>query len=232
MSLHLAAEPGSIAPSVVLPGDPLRARHIAQTLLRDASCVNERRGALGYTGLYADRRVTVQSTGMGMPSMSIYAHELMVDYGVRRLVRMGTCGSVQPGMKLGDLVLAQCASTDSAMNRRLFRGDFAAAADFALLQAAWERARAKGLTVHVGNVLTSDSFYGEDGALAPWDRYGVLAVEMETSALYTLAARHGAAALAILTVSDIVGSHEAMSGEERERSLVPMAKLALELAAL
>jgi purine-nucleoside phosphorylase len=234
MSLHLDALPDSIAPFVVLPGDPLRARRIAEGLLQQAAPVNQRRAAYGFTGLFDGRRVSVQATGMGMPSMAIYAQELIVGYGVRRLVRIGTCGSLQPGMKIGDLVLAVAASTDSGMNRRTFAGaDFAAAADFALLRLAHDKARASGLRVHVGTVVTSDAFYGPEGAWNVFADHGALAVEMETSALYTVAARHRVAALSILTVSDyILGgtAGEIMHPDDRERSLTPMARLGLEVA--
>jgi purine-nucleoside phosphorylase len=232
MSVHLQASPGDYAEAILLPGDPLRARRIAEALLTEPALVNERRGAYGFTGTFHDRRVSIQSTGMGMPSMAIYAEELIAEYGARCLLRIGTCGAMQPGMKLGDLVLAMAASTDSGMNKRVFSGmDFAAAADFGLLQQAWQIAQQKGLRAHVGTVVTSDAFYAPESALKVWADHGVLAAEMETNALYTLAARHKVAALAILTVSDVIGGTELMHPDDRERSLLPMAELALEVAA-
>lgn len=232
MSLHLDAAPGSYAPALLLPGDPLRAQRIADGLLQGAQRVNERRAAYGFTGSYGGKPVSIQSTGMGMPSMSIYATELVVDYGARFLLRIGTCGALHPGLKVGDLILATAASTDSAMNRRTFGGaDFAPAADFGLLRLAWDKAQARGLQVRVGTVVTSDDFYGPAESMAVWSEHGVLAVEMETSALYTVAARHRVAALSILTVSDVIGGTAIMHPDDRERSLTPMAELALEVAA-
>jgi len=233
MSLHLDAAPGSFSSGVVLPGDPLRAKVVAEQLLTEVSCVNQRRGALGYTGLLRGRRVSIQATGMGMPSIAIYAQELIVDYGVRRLVRLGTCGAIRPELKVGDVVLAMGASTDSSMNRRVFEGmDYAPVADFLLLHRAWELASEQRLPVHVGTVVTSDTFYSSPDSWRVWAEHGVLAAEMETSALYTVAARHAVGALSILTVSDVIGSREqVMPPEERERALLPAAALALELAA-
>ncbi|MGI5861349.1 MAG: purine-nucleoside phosphorylase [Myxococcales bacterium] len=232
MSLHLDAAPGSYAPALLLPGDPKRARRIADALLQGAKCVNERRAAYGFTGTYGGKQVSIQSTGMGNPSMAIYATELVVDYGARFLLRIGTCGALRPELKVGDLVLATAASTDSGMNRRTFGGaDFAPAADFGLLRLTWDKAQARGLEVRVGPVLTSDDFYAPAESARVWADHGVLAVEMETNALYTVAARHGVAALSILTVSDVVGGTAIMDPDDRERSLMPMAELALEVAA-
>ena len=230
MTVHLEAKPGDIAETVLLPGDPLRAQAIADKL-DDAVCTNRVRGMLGFTGTFEGVRVSVQGTGMGLPSLSIYAHELMVAYGVKRLIRVGTCGAMQPNLKLGDVILAMTASTDSNLNRRKVDGlDFAPCASFALLQAAVEAAAAQQLTVHVGGVFSSDAFYDETEAWKRLAVYGTLAAEMETSALYTLAAKHGAQALAILTVSDLIASGEAMAAEDREKRCTAMIDVALKVA--
>jgi purine-nucleoside phosphorylase len=233
MSVHLEAKPGDIAPVVLLPGDPLRAQHIADNFLDDAVRYNQVRGAFGFTGTYHGKRLSVQSTGMGSPSISIYAHELLKDHGAKVLLRVGTCGALQEGLALRDLVLALSASTDSAMNRAAFGAmDFAPTADFELLRRAHELATQRGLTVRTGSVLTSDTFYPEDKEWWQlWARHGVLAAEMESAALYTLAARHGARALSLLTVSDHVVKGERLTAEERQGSLTPMIELALELGA-
>ncbi len=230
MTPHLEAESGAIADRVLLPGDPLRARHIAQTYLDDPVCYNEVRGMLGFTGTYKGKRVSVQGTGMGVPSISIYAHELMAVYGVKRAMRVGTCGAFGDHVRLRDVILAMSACTDSAVNRLRFGGmDYAPTADGALLLAAWERARAAGLAVHVGPVLTSDTFYADDPeSWRLWARYGVLAVEMETAALYTLAAGFGVQALSVLTVSDHLGRGEQATPAERQTSFGAMMELALE----
>ena len=230
MSIHLEARPGEIAPLVLLPGDPLRAQFIAERFLDDAVCHNRVRNALGFTGQYRGVRVSVQSTGMGMPSAAIYIHELLVEYGARVLVRIGTCGAMRAHVRTRDLILAQAAATDSAMFRDAFGGaSFAPAASFDLLQRAHALASAQGAAVHVGTVLTSDTFYRDGAWWEPWAAHGVLAAEMETAALYTLAARHHARALSILTVSDniIDGTHA--SAEERQTGFGAMAELALAL---
>jgi purine-nucleoside phosphorylase len=233
MSVHLAAKPGDYSPVVLLPGDPLRARLIAERFLSDSRCVNEVRGALGFTGLFGGKRLSVQATGMGMPSASIYLHELLADHGARVLIRVGTCGAIQERIHLRDLVLAMSASTDSAMNRRAFAdASFAPTADFELLLAAHQSAGRRGMRAFCGNVLSSDDFYVEDPAWwKVWARHGVLAAEMETAALYTLAARAGARALSILTVSDHIASGERTSSEDRQSSFLVMIELALEIAA-
>ena len=204
MSNHIAAQADQIAQSILLPGDPLRAKFIAESLLEDAFCFNKVRGMLGYTGTYQGKRVSVMGTGMGMPSHAIYVTELLQDYGVQTLVRVGTCVAFQAELKIGDIVLAMTASTNSHINRLRFDGcDFAPAADFELLLAAYQAAQAKGIPVRVGGILSNDTFYDDDPqAWHKWRDYGVLAVEMEANALYTLAAKFHARALAILTVSD------------------------------
>ncbi|HEY4240308.1 MAG TPA: purine-nucleoside phosphorylase [Kofleriaceae bacterium] len=235
MSIHLEARPGEIAPIVLLPGDPLRAQFIAETFLDDVECHNRVRNALGFTGTFRGTRMSVQSTGMGMPSCAIYVHELLASYGVRTLIRIGTCGSIRADLAPRDVVLVQAASTDSAMFRATFgHATFAPAANFALLARAHARAETLGLPTRVGTVLTSDTFYPSEHALAtwwsPWAEHGVLAAEMETAALYTLAARRGAHALAILTVSDNLVTGEQTTAEERQTSFRDMITLALETA--
>lgn len=231
MSVHIEAQAGAIAPVVLLPGDPLRAKALAERFLQDACCHNQVRGALGYTGMYRGKRLSVQSTGMGMPSHSIYVHELVHDYGARVLIRVGTCGALQEAIGLRDIVIAMSASTDSGMIRARFGGlSFAPSADFGLLRAAWEIATRRGLRSHVGSVLTSDTFYAHDPDWwKVWARHGVLAAEMETAALYTLAASAGARALSILTVSDHVVHDQRTTAAERQSSFLEMIEVALEL---
>lgn len=231
MSNHISAKPGQIAQSILLPGDPLRAKFIAESLLEDAFCFNEVRGMLGYTGSYQGKRVSVMGTGMGMPSHAIYVTELLQDYGAQTLVRVGTCGAFQAELKIGDIVLAMTASTNSHINRLRFDGcDFAPAADFELLLAAYQAAQAKGIPVRVGGILSNDTFYDDDPqAWHKWRDYGVLAVEMEANALYTLAAKFHARALAILTVSDSLVNLEFASHAQRERGFLQMAELALQV---
>lgn len=229
MSTHIGAAPGDIAETVLLPGDPLRAEWIAKTYLDDATCYSRVRNMLGFTGSYNGRPVSVQGTGMGQPSLAIYVHELLNDYGARTLVRVGSCGSLVAGVKLRDVVVAMTACSDSAMNRLRFEGiDYAPAADFGLLRRTVDAAEAAGVPVHVGPIMSGDSFYSDRPELTRrLAEYGVLAVEMETSALYTLAAKHGARALAICTVSDSLVTGEQLSADERERSFAAMAELAL-----
>lgn len=231
MSPHLEAVPGDIAPVVLLPGDPLRAQFIAERFLDGAVRHNQVRNALGYTGEYRGTRISVQSTGMGMPSCSIYAHELLETYGARVLIRVGTCGALHDGLRVRDVILAMSAATDSAMNRIRFGGmDFAPTADFELLRRAHELAAGRGLPVRAGSVLSTDAFYPDDDDWWKiWARHGVLAAEMETAALYTLAARFGARALAVLTVSDHIVTGEHSSADERQTGFGEMAELALEL---
>lgn len=232
MSVHLEARPGDIAPIVLLPGDPLRAQFIADKFLVDSVCHNRVRNALGFTGTYKGVRVSVQSTGMGMPSAAIYVRELLDQYGVRVLVRIGTCGSIRADVPTRDLVLAQAASTDSAMFGNTFKGaSFAATASFELLRRAHALATEWGKPVHVGSVLTSDTFYPDENIVAtwwnPWAEHGVLAAEMETAAVYTIAARRRAKALSILTVSDNLVTGEQTTAEERQTGFGDMAQLAL-----
>ncbi len=231
MSIHISATPGDIAPFVMLPGDPLRARHVAETYFEDSQCTNEVRGMVGFTGTYQGKPVSIQGTGMGVPSIAIYVTELIREYGVKTLIRVGTCGAFQPDMALGDVILAQAACTDSNINQIRFGGrDFAPCADFGLLQAAWQEARNRGLNVKVGPVLTSDSFYQDvEDPWGIWRRHGVLAIEMESTALYTIAAAHGVRAMSVLTVSDQLCTGERSSAEERQTQFMNMVEIALSL---
>jgi purine-nucleoside phosphorylase len=232
VSIHIGAEQGQIAPTVLLPGDPLRAKHIAETMLEDVVCYNEVRGMLGYTGRYGDKRISVMGSGMGMPTLSIYVNELVTEYQVRTLIRVGTCGALQPHLKVGDVVLAMTASTDSHINKLRFGGmDFAPAASFDLLLKAYEVAKKRGIRVHVGGIFSSDTFYGDDPEWwKKWAAYGVLVCEMETNGLYTLAAKFKVDALSVLTVSDSLVTGEAATAEQRERDFPQMAKIALEIS--
>ena len=231
MSIHIGAKPSDIAPSILLPGDPLRAKFIAETLLEGATCFNEVRGMLGFTGTYQGKRVSVMGTGMGIPSHSIYVNELISEYGVKTLVRVGTCGGLQSNLEIGDIVLAMSASTDSHINRLRFEGmDFAPTASFDLLLKAYEAAKVGGFNVRVGNILTSDTFYHDDpDSWRIWAAFGVLVVEMETTGLYTLAAKYGVDALSILTVSDSLISGAKAISEQREKTFTQMVELALEI---
>lgn len=229
MSTHIGAAPGEIAETVLLPGDPLRAQWIAETYLDDPTCYTTVRNMLGFTGTYQGHRISVQGTGMGQPSLAIYAHELMAEYGARTLVRVGSCGSLAAHVNIRDVVIAMTACTDSAMNRLRFEGlDYAPAADYGLLRRAADAAEAAGVPIHVGSIMSGDSFYTDRPELTKrLAEYGVLAIEMEASALYTLAAKHGARALAICTVSDSLVTGEHTSAEERERTFGDMVELAL-----
>ncbi len=230
MSTHIGAAAGEVAETVLIPGDPLRARWIAQTYLDDVRCYSEVRGMLGFTGRYGDTPVSVQGSGMGMPSLAVYVSELLSSFGVRTLVRVGSCGALSEDLALRDIVVAMSACTDSAMNSRRFQGiDFAPTADFGLLRRCVELAEARGLTPHVGPIASWDAFYSDrPELLMQLAGYGVLAVEMETAALYTLAARHRARALTVCTVSDSLPTGAATTAAERERTFAAMAELALD----
>ena len=237
MSTHIGARPGDIAPTVLMPGDPLRAKWIADTFLDDAKCYNEVRGMYGYTGTWRGERVSVQGSGMGQPSLAIYANELFDQYDVRTIIRVGSCGALTPKLALRDLIIASGACTDSSMNRIIFEGlDYAPVADFGLLRAAYDASiRAQqgpeSRAVHVGLIFSSDSFYAARPELTQrMVDYGVLAVEMEASALYTLAAKYDRRALAICTVSDHVVTGEETSSQEREQTFGPMVEIALTAA--
>lgn len=232
MSTHIGAEPGQIAPYVLMPGDPLRAKWIAETFLKDAECYSEVRGMLGFTGRYGSERISVQGSGMGLPSFSIYATELFEEYDVQAVVRVGSCGALAEELNVRDIVIASGACTDSSMNRIRFEGlDYAPVADFGLLRSAYDAATARSLDVntHVGLILSSDSFYNPRPELtARMVDYGVLAVEMEASALYTLAAKFKRRALAICTVADHVVTGEQTTSQERERTFGDMVEVALD----
>lgn len=232
MSTHIGAEPGQIAPTVLLPGDPLRAKWIAETFLDDVECYSEVRGMLGFTGTWQGQPVSVQGSGMGQPSMAIYVNELLREYDVSTIIRVGSCGALTEKVAVRDLVLATGACTDSSMNRIRFQGlDYAPVADFGLLRAAWDAASSLSVGVHAGLIVSSDSFYAPrpelTGAMVD---YGVLAVEMEASALYTLCAQHDARALAICTVSDHIVTGEETTAQERQESFADMVQVALTAA--
>lgn len=232
MSIHIGAKAGEIAETVLLPGDPLRAKYVAEHFLENSVCYNEVRGMFGFTGSYKGKRVSVQGTGMGIPSISIYVNELISEYKAKTLIRIGSCGSIQANLGLRDVILALAASTDSHINKLQFQGmDYAPAANFALLKKAHDLAAQRKIEVRVGNVLSTDRFYHDDSDYWKlWARYGILALEMESSALYTLAARHQVRALSILTVSDNILTGEKASSKERERSFNKMIELALDTA--
>ena len=236
---HIAADKGDFADTVLMPGDPYRSQLIAENFLSDARLVNDVRGVKGYTGLYKGRKISVMASGMGMPSIGIYSYELFNFFGVEKIIRVGSAGSYRKDVKLRDIVLGQAACTDSAFVRQFgLPGDFAPIADFGLLTTAVSEANKLGLTYHVGNILSSDRFYGDGEGLpdwkqpvALWSKMGVLAVEMEAAALYMNAARAGKRALCICTVSDSLVTGEATTAEERQNSFTDMIKLALETAA-
>ena len=215
---HIAAEPGDFAELVLMPGDPLRAKALAEGYLDDLRQVNAVRNMFGYTGRFEGRPVSIMGSGMGMPSISIYAHELFAEFGVQRIVRVGTCGGLLPEMQLGDLVLATAASTDSSMNRLRFSGwDLAAAPDYPMLQAVMAQARADGLAVRTGEVFSTDSFYHPDpDFVSRCQAMGVLALDMETAALYALAREHGRRALTLLSVSDVIPTALHASPQQRQ----------------
>ena len=232
MSIHIGAKQGEIADIVLLPGDPLRAKFIAETFLEDVTCYNQVRGMLGFTGTYKGRRISVQGTGMGVPSIGIYSTELMQEYGVQKLIRVGTCGAIQKDVKLRDVILAQAATSDSRMNQVIFGGniDYSPIADFDLLHKAYTAGKEAGLNLKVGNIFTADMFYSDEAQYEKLGQYGVLAVEMESTALYTIAAKFGRQALSVLTVSDHILTGEVTSSEERQTTFLDMMKVALEAA--
>ena len=232
MSIHIGAKEGDIAGTVLLPGDPLRAKYIAENFLTGAICYNKVRGMYGYTGTYKGKRISIQGTGMGIPSISIYVNELITNYKAKNLIRIGSCGSMQADIKIRDVILAMSASTDSHINKIRFNGmDYAPTANFNLLKRAYDIALEKDISVKVGSVLTSDTFYNDDpNSWKHWANYGVLAVEMETAVLYTLAAKFKVNALSILTVSDSLVTREETTSEERQKTFNQMVEVALELA--
>lgn len=232
MTIHIGAAPGQIAETVLMPGDPYRARWAAETFLEGAELVNEVRGMLGFTGTYKGERVTIQGSGMGMPSLSIYANELISTYNAQTLIRIGSCGGMQPHVAVRDVIIAMSATTITSPSSGIFREvNFAPTADYALLSGAVRAADNKGIRTHVGGIYSSDVFYAERPDLdEQMVRHGILGVEMEAAELYTLAARHGRRALAVLTVSDHLQTGEALPAEDREKTFGDMVEIALEAA--
>ncbi len=232
MTIHIGANPGEIAETVLMPGDPYRAKWAAETFLKDVNCVNEVRGMLGFTGTWNGNPVTIHGSGMGMPSLSIYANELIRDFGAKTLIRIGSCGGMQEKVKVRDVILAMTSSTLSTPSRGIFKElNFAPCADWGLLRAAARSAESRGVGAHVGGIYSSDVFYDERPDLnEQMIRHGILGVEMEAAELYTLASRYGIRALAVLTVSDHLITGEALPSEDRERSFGDMVEIALEAA--
>lgn len=232
MTVHIGAEKGDIAPTVLMPGDPYRAKWAAENFLSDVRCVNEVRGMLGFTGTWNGHPVTIQGSGMGMPSMSIYANELMCDYDAQTLIRIGSCGAIQNSVAIRDVILAMTTSTLSTPSRGIFKEmNFAPCADFGLLAAAKAAAEAKGVSHHVGGIYSSDIFYDERPDLdEQLERHGTLAIEMEAAELYILAARYQRRALAVLTVSDHLKTGEDLSSQDREQTFGDMVDIALTAA--
>ena len=230
MTVHIGANKGDIAETILLPGDPLRAKWVAENMLENAVQYNAVRNMFGYTGTYKGNRVSVQGTGMGIPSISIYVTELFKDFDVQTAIRIGTCGGIGK-TKLRDVIIGMGASTDSGVNRRAMGGlDFAPIANYELLTAAVEAAKAHGINYHVGGIASMDVFYDDSNAFDVLEAHGVLGIEMEASGLYTIAARYGRRALAICTVSDLIRTHEKTSSEERETGFQAMVEVALEAA--
>ncbi len=229
---HIGANKGDIAEVVLLPGDPLRAKYIAETFLEDVVQYNNVRGMLGFTGTYKGKRISIQGTGMGVPSIGIYADELINHFGCKTLMRIGTAGSMHESVKIRDVVLAMASSTDSNINKLRFNGaDYAPTANYELFIEAYNIAKQKGLSVKAGNILTSDTFYGDDkDAWKKWAKFGVLCVEMETAQLYTLAAKYNVKALTLLTISDSLVTGESTTAEERQLTFNDMIITALETA--
>ncbi|GGE17752.1 purine-nucleoside phosphorylase [Psychroflexus salis] len=232
MSIHINAQKGDIAETILLPGDPLRAKWIAETFLDNPVCFNEVRGMLGFTGTYNGNRVSVMGSGMGIPSINIYAHELITEFGVKNLIRVGSAGSMQKEIKIRDVVVAMSASTNSGLNKtRFLGGDFAPTASFQLFNKAIEIAKTKQIKLKAGNILSSDTFYTDDPEeWKHWAKFGVLCVEMEAAGLYTTCAKYNVNALALLTISDSLVTGEVTTSEERETTFSEMVKIGLSLA--
>jgi purine-nucleoside phosphorylase len=232
MSVHIEAKKGQIAETILLPGDPMRAKWIADTFLTNAFLYNDVRGMFGFTGTYKGKRISVQGTGMGIPSTLIYCHELITEYGVKNLIRVGSAGSYQKEVNIRDIVIAMAASTNSRLNTIRFNGaDFAPTASFTLFQKAIEIAKEKNIPIKAGGILSSDEFYADEfDSYKKWAEYGVLCVEMETSGLYTIAAKHHVNALSILTISDNLVTKERTTADEREQTFKEMIEIAIELA--
>ncbi len=231
MSIHIEAKKGDIAKTILLPGDPLRAQWIAENFLEQPKCFNTLRGMLGFTGQYKGKAVSVMGTGMGIPSMSIYVHELITHYGVKNLIRVGSAGSYQAHVNIRDIVIAMSASTNSNINALTFNNEtFAPTASFKLFQKAVKIAESKGTVFHAGNIFSSDEFYSnQPNTYKKWSEHGVLCVEMETAGLYTIAAKHQVNALSILTISDSLVSGKNLPSKDRENTFSNMVDIALEL---
>ena len=231
MSFHIAAKPNEIAKTVLISGDPLRIKHMAETFLEDAFCFNEIRGMLGYTGFYKGKKVSMLGTGMGIPTTSLFIHELAVNYNVENIIRVGTMGAMVKDLEIGHLVLAMSASSDSNVNRVTFNGlDYAPTANFELLNSAFIETQNQNLPTTVGSIFSTDIFYGPDeNRWDTWIEHGILGVEMETSAIYTLAAKHNIKALSILSVSDNIVTGASALPEKRETNFKDMFKVALEI---
>lgn len=227
---HISANAGEFAKTVLMPGDPLRAKFIAENFLDNAKCITSVRNMFGYTGTYKGQPISVMGSGMGIPSISIYATELYKDYGVESIIRIGSCGAVRDDIKIRDVIIGMAASTDSNVNRqRLSQCDFAACADFSLLHKVVNTADKLGKKVHVGNIFTADLFYTPQPEMfALMEKYGILAVEMEAAGLYGVAAEYGKKALTVLTVSDHIKTGEQTTAEERENTFKDMMELTLE----
>lgn len=231
MTPHNNAKNGDIAKTVLMPGDPLRAKFIAENYLENAVCYNEVRGMLGFTGTYKGTRISVQGSGMGMPSMAIYSHELYNIYGVDNIIRIGTAGAIADSVNLRDIVIAMSASTNSAYASQYnLSGTYAPTASWGLLSNAVDIAKKNGCSYHVGNIFSSDTFYDDSDSLAQWQKMGVLAIEMESAALYMNAARAGKNALCILTISDCPFRNLSTTPEERQTSFRTMMEIALDTA--
>jgi len=232
MTIHIGAKEGEIAETVLMPGDPYRAKWAAETFLTDVKLVNEVRGMLGFTGHWNGHRVTIQGSGMGMPSLSIYANELISNYGAQTLIRIGSCGGMQPYVGIRDIIIAMTATTITSPSAGIFREmNYAPCADWSLLRAAVDAAQSKGTKTHVGGIYSSDVFYAERPDLdEQMVRHGILGVEMEAAELYTLAARHKRRALAVLTVSDHLQTGEALPAADREQSFGDMVEIVLQAA--
>jgi purine-nucleoside phosphorylase len=232
MSVHIGAKADQIASTVLLPGDPLRAKYIAETFLEDPFCYNEVRGMYGYTGKYNGKKVSVQGSGMGMPSLSIYVNELISEFNVNKIIRVGSCGSLQPDLNLRDIILGISASSNANLNNLRFDDiNYAPTASFQLLKDAWQAAEDLGIPYRVGPILSSDLFYQDDmNRWKKWAQYGILAVEMEAAELYTLGAKFGIDTLAILTVSDSIVTGHQTSSEDREKTFSDMIHIALKIA--
>lgn len=229
MSVHIQAKKGEIAEAVLMPGDPLRAKWIAETFFEDAFLYNSVRGMYGYTGTYKGKKVSVQASGMGIPSALIYCNELITDYGAKKLIRVGSAGSYQKNLKVNEVVIAMAASSNSGFNRAKFpHADFAPTADFELFMKAVKYAEENQIKFRAGNVFSSDVFYEDDPLdYEKWAKYGVLCVEMETAGLYTVAAKHKVQALSVLTISDSLVTGEHLPAKDREQSFSRMVEIAL-----